>query len=54
MSHFEEGRLKSIGPDDTILVMTVRGSYSYKHNGTTYTVDYVADENGYRTEKPIC
>lgn len=48
-SHQEEGQLKHLGPDHDALA--VRGSYTYLgDDGQTYTVNYVADENGYQPE----
>lgn len=48
-SHQEEGQLKHLGPDQDALA--VRGFYTYLgDDGQTYTVNYVADENGYQPE----
>lgn len=48
-SHQEEGQLKDIGTDHEAIV--VRGSYSYiGDDGQTYTVNYLADENGFQPE----
>ncbi|KAH8406833.1 hypothetical protein KR222_005515 [Zaprionus bogoriensis] len=48
-SHQEEGQLKHLGPDHDALA--VRGFYTYLgDDGQTYTVNYVADENGYQPE----
>ncbi|KXJ75280.1 hypothetical protein RP20_CCG012033 [Aedes albopictus] len=47
----EQAQLKSFGEDVSALV--VRGSYSYvAPDGQTYTVNYVADENGFQPEAP--
>jgi hypothetical protein len=47
--HEQTGELRSPGTDDEALVM--RGSYSYVGpDGVTYTVIYVADENGFQPE----
>lgn len=44
----EAGQLKNIGGEEAI---AVHGSYSYTgDDGQQYTVNYVADENGYRPE----
>jgi len=48
-THQEEGTLKNIGTDEESIV--VRGSYSFvADDGQTYTVNYVADENGFQPE----
>ena len=48
-THQEEGQLKDIGTENEALV--VRGSYSYTgDDGQVYTVNYVADENGFQPE----
>ncbi|XP_055546301.1 flexible cuticle protein 12-like [Wyeomyia smithii] len=45
----EEAQLKSFGDDISALV--VRGSYSYTgDDGQVYTVNYIADENGFQPE----
>ncbi|XP_075160658.1 larval cuticle protein 65Ag1-like [Haematobia irritans] len=48
-THQEEGSLKNVGSEDEAIV--VRGSYSFiADDGQTYTVNYVADENGFQPE----
>ncbi|EDW72929.1 uncharacterized protein Dwil_GK17269 [Drosophila willistoni] len=48
-THQEEGQLKDIGTEHEAIV--VRGSYSFvADDGQTYTVNYVADENGFQPE----
>ncbi|XP_037939092.1 larval cuticle protein 65Ag1 [Teleopsis dalmanni] len=48
-THQEEGQLKDAGTDHEAIV--VRGSYSYVgDDGVTYTVTYLADENGFQPE----
>ncbi|XP_062134008.1 larval cuticle protein 65Ag1 [Drosophila sulfurigaster albostrigata] len=48
-SHQEEGQLKHVGTDHEAIA--VRGFYTYLgDDGQTYTVNYVADENGYQPE----
>lgn len=44
----EHGELRHVGTDQEGIA--VHGSYSYILNGVTYTVNYVADENGFRPE----
>ncbi|XP_065082656.1 endocuticle structural glycoprotein ABD-5-like [Ochlerotatus camptorhynchus] len=45
----EQAQLKNFGEDINALV--VRGSYSYVGaDGQTYTVNYIADENGFQPE----
>lgn len=47
VSREEKAELKNVGTENEALV--VQGSYSYiGEDGVTYTVTYVADENGYR------
>ncbi|XP_014094503.1 larval cuticle protein 65Ag1 [Bactrocera oleae] len=47
--HEEEGKLKDVGTDHEAIV--VRGSFSYVgDDGQTYTVTYIADENGFQPE----
>ncbi|XP_058463188.1 endocuticle structural glycoprotein ABD-5-like [Malaya genurostris] len=47
----EQAQLKSFG--DEISALVVRGSYSYVGaDGQTYTVNYIADENGFQPEAP--
>ncbi|XP_061394859.1 larval cuticle protein 65Ag1-like [Musca vetustissima] len=44
-----EGQLKNVGAEDEAIV--VRGSYSFvADDGQTYTVTYVADENGFQPQ----
>ena len=44
-----EGLLKNAGSEDEALV--IKGSFSYvAADGQTYTVTYVADENGYQPQ----
>ncbi len=43
----ESGSIKQIDPENAGTV--ARGSYSYVHEGVTYTVNWVADENGFLT-----
>lgn len=48
-SHQEEGQLKNIGTEQEALV--VRGSYTFVgDDGVTYTVNYLADENGFQPQ----
>ncbi|KRK01274.1 larval cuticle protein 65Ag1 [Drosophila yakuba] len=45
----EEGQLKNVGSEQEAIV--VHGSYSYvADDGQTYTVTYVADENGFQPQ----
>ncbi|SPP85123.1 larval cuticle protein 65Ag1-like [Drosophila guanche] len=47
--HQEEGELKNVGTEQEAIV--VRGSYSFvADDGQTYTVNYIADENGFQPE----
>lgn len=47
VSREEKAELKNVGTENEALV--VQGSYSYVgEDGVTYTVNYIADENGYR------
>lgn len=47
MSREERAELKNVGTENEALV--VQGTYSYVgEDGVTYTVNYIADENGYR------
>lgn len=45
----QSGQLKNLGPDDD--GETVTGSFSYVGpDGVTYSVTYIADENGYQPQ----
>lgn len=44
----EEGEQKQIGDKPEEVGTVSRGSYSYELEGVTYTVDWVADENGFQ------
>ncbi|XP_067645818.1 larval cuticle protein 65Ag1-like [Eurosta solidaginis] len=47
--HDEEGQLKNVGSEDEAIV--VRGSYSFVgDDGVTYTVNFIADENGFQPQ----
>ncbi|CRL02996.1 CLUMA_CG016549, isoform A [Clunio marinus] len=47
----ERGEMKDIGTEDE--VMYVRGTYSFVgDDGQTYTVSYIADENGFKPSAP--
>ncbi|XP_058125434.1 flexible cuticle protein 12-like [Anopheles ziemanni] len=44
----EQGELKKVGDEEALVV---RGSYSFTaDDGQVYTVNYVADENGFQPE----
>ncbi|XP_058122953.1 endocuticle structural glycoprotein ABD-5-like [Anopheles ziemanni] len=44
----EQGELKKVGEEEALVV---RGSYSFTaDDGQVYTVNYVADENGFQPE----
>ncbi|XP_055846617.1 larval cuticle protein 65Ag1-like [Episyrphus balteatus] len=48
-AHSEEGQLKNIGSEDEAIV--VKGQYSYVgDDGVTYSVSYIADENGFQPQ----
>ncbi|XP_030386433.1 cuticle protein CP14.6-like [Scaptodrosophila lebanonensis] len=48
-SHQEQGELKNVGTENEAIV--VRGSFSYVgDDGQTYTITYLADENGFQPE----
>merc|ERR1711874_696678 len=44
----EEGEQKLIGDKPEEVGSVSRGSYSYELEGVTYTVNWVADENGFQ------
>ncbi|XP_073838363.1 larval cuticle protein 65Ab1-like [Musca autumnalis] len=48
--HSEEGQLKDVGTDHEAIV--VRGTYTWidEKTGEKFTVNYVADENGFQPE----
>ncbi|KXJ75277.1 endocuticle structural glycoprotein SgAbd-5 [Aedes aegypti] len=47
----EQAELRSFGDDNAAIV--VRGSYSFTaDDGQVYTVNYIADENGFQPEAP--
>uniref|UniRef100_A0A905HQX7 Cuticle protein n=1 Tax=Musca domestica TaxID=7370 RepID=A0A905HQX7_MUSDO len=44
-----QGQLKNVGSEDEAI--SVKGSYSFvADDGQTYTVNYVADENGFQPQ----
>lgn len=48
-SRQEQGQMKNVGEENQ--AMEVKGSYQYTSpEGKVITVNYVADENGFRTE----
>lgn len=49
ISQQESGELRNAGTDNE--AVAVQGSYSYAGpDGATYTVNYIADENGFRAD----
>merc|ERR1711955_160066 len=44
----EEGEQKRFGNEPEEVGSIARGSYSYELDGVTYTVNWVADENGFQ------
>ena len=47
--HQAQGQLKQIGKDEAAVVQ--QGSYRFiADDGQTYTINYVADENGYQPQ----
>ncbi|XP_067645792.1 larval cuticle protein 65Ag1-like [Eurosta solidaginis] len=46
--HDESGHLENAGTEQEAIV--AKGSYSFTDNGQTYTVTYVADENGFHPQ----
>ncbi|XP_011186070.2 larval cuticle protein 65Ag1 [Zeugodacus cucurbitae] len=47
--HEEQGQLNNIGTDEESI--SVRGSYSFvADDGQVYTVNYIADENGFQPQ----
>ncbi|SPP85125.1 larval cuticle protein 65Ag1-like [Drosophila guanche] len=45
----EEGHLENVGTEEEAIV--VRGSFSYVgDDGQTYTINYIADKNGYQPQ----
>merc|ERR1712083_283362 len=44
----EEGEQKRIGNEPEEIGTVSRGSYSYEMDGVTYTVNWVADKNGFQ------
>lgn len=47
-SRSEQAEVKNAGQENEHLA--VRGSYSWVLDGVTYTLNYVADENGFQPE----
>lgn len=49
ISRQEQAELKNVGAEDEAMV--VRGSFSYTgDDGIVYTINYIADENGFRPQ----
>merc|ERR1712137_1286287 len=46
-----DGQQKQIGEKEEEAGVVSKGSYSYQMDGVTYTVDWVADENGFRQRR---
>ncbi|XP_001602894.2 larval cuticle protein 65Ag1 [Nasonia vitripennis] len=46
--HEESAQVETRSAEESVL--RVRGSYSFVIDGVTYTVNYVADENGFQPE----
>merc|ERR1712179_143324 len=42
--------VQKLSPEDPDFELVVRGSYTYFADGVTYTVNYVADRNGFQPE----
>merc|ERR1711955_3398 len=42
--------VQKLSPEDPDVELVVRGSYTYYADGVTYTVNYVADRNGFQPE----
>ncbi|XP_055846615.1 larval cuticle protein 65Ag1-like [Episyrphus balteatus] len=48
-AHSEEGQIKNPGSEDEAI--SVKGQYSYiGDDGVTYSVSYIADENGFQPQ----
>ncbi|CAH1117690.1 unnamed protein product [Phaedon cochleariae] len=48
ISQQESGQLANVGSENES--MQVKGSYTFNWNGVTYTVTYIADENGFQPQ----